>query len=126
VDKYHGINVLWGVLALVAVFSLGCGKDSPTGTGNTGGGADKTISIVSDSGSNAYSPNPDTVSVGQTVSWRNTRSVSHTSTANGGAWDTGLIAPNATSAPIAMNAAGSFGYHCTVHPTMVGTLVVKP
>ena len=127
-DKSSGIGALGGVLVLVlvAVSSLTCGKDSPTGTGNTGGGADKTISIVANNLSNSYSPNPDTVTVGQTVSWRNTQSASHSSTANGGSWDTGLLAPNTTSAPIAMTTAGSFSYHCSAHPPMVGTLVVKP
>jgi len=40
------------------------------------------------------------------------------------AFNTGNIGGGKTSAPIAMNTAGSFPYHCSIHPTMTGTLVV--
>ena len=114
------------MLVALAFSTLTCKKSSnPVGPGG-GGTADVTIQIVANNGSNSFSPNPDTVTVGQKVAWQNTHSQTHTSTADGGAWDTGLIAPNATSAPIAMITAGSFPYHCTPHPTMVATLVVKP
>ena len=37
----------------------------------------------------AYTPNPITVAVGGTVTWTNNDSTTHTSTANGGAWNSG-------------------------------------
>ncbi|HSQ60136.1 MAG TPA: cupredoxin domain-containing protein [Acidobacteriota bacterium] len=85
-----------------------------------------TISIAADAGSNSYSPNPDTVTVGQTVSWKNNDVSTHTASADGLAWGTGAITPGATSTPIAMNTPGSFPYHCEIHPSMVATLVVVP
>jgi plastocyanin len=32
----------------------------------------------------------------------------------------------ATSSPVMMSTAGSFDYHCALHPSMVGTLTVTP
>lgn len=114
----------------VAFASHGCGGDddkAPTAPGGGGGtGADVTISIAANAGANSYSPSPDTVTVGQTVSWKNNDSATHTSTADGMAWNTGNIAPSATSTPIAMNTQGSFPYHCGLHPSMTGILVVQP
>lgn len=115
--------------ALLAFGAAGCGGDdesNPTGPGGGGSGADVTITIVANAGANSYSPNPDTVTVGQTVSWKNNDVGTHTATSDVVAWGTPAIAPGATSTPIAMNTAGSFPYHCGIHPTMVATLVVTP
>jgi plastocyanin len=76
-------------------------------------------------GSNSYSPNPATVKVGQAVAWHNADALPHTATADAGGFDTGNIAPGATSNPITMNTVGSFPYHCTIHGfTMTGVLTV--
>lgn len=117
------------VLALVVasgLASLRCGADEPTNPGPGGGPpADVTIEIVANNGSQSFSPNPRTVAVGQTVAWHNAHNQTHTATANGGAFNTGSVGPGGTSTPIAMNVAGTFGYHCTPHPSMVGTLQVN-
>ncbi len=120
----------------IAVFVLaliGCGGSSnssnpvaPTPGGGGGGGvaADVTITIIGMNGNQSFSAG--TVKAGQTVAWRNGDSVAHTATADGGAFDTGIIAPGATSSPITMSAAGSVAYHCAIHPSMVGSLTVTP
>jgi plastocyanin len=77
-------------------------------------------------GKNSYSPSPASVQVGQQVRWRNTDNLTHTATQDGGGFDTGSIAPGATSAPITLSAPGTINYHCTPHPSMVGTLSVTP
>jgi len=64
--------------------------------------------------------------VGQKVIWRNADALPHTATANGGAFDTGIVTAGASSAAVAMGAAGTFPYHCSVHPSMTGTLTVGP
>ena len=83
-----------------------------------------TIEINGMLGGNSYSPNPASVQVGQQVRWHNGDGTVHTATQNGGGFDTGLISPGATSAPITITTAGALNYHCTVHPSMVGTLNV--
>lgn len=88
--------------------------------------ADVTIEIVANNGSSSCSPSPRAVTAGQTVAWHDAHTMTHTATADGGGFDTGNIAPGATSAPITMATAGSFGHHCTLHPLMVETLTVSP
>jgi plastocyanin len=47
-------------------------------------------------------------------------------TATGSGFDTGVIPSGATSAPIAFGTAGTRAYHCSIHPSMTGTLNVTP
>ena len=118
-------TLLSALLAVLALSGLSCGDDdkNPTNPGG-GGGADVTITINGMNGSNSYSPSPDTVDVGQTVAWHNADATTHTATANGAAFNTGNISGGSTSAAITMSTPGSFPYHCSIHPTMTGTLVV--
>ena len=39
-----------------------------------------------------------------------------------GAFDTGNLAPGATSAPITISSASAMPYHCSIHPSMVGVI----
>jgi plastocyanin len=132
------LTLIVGVVLLVAATATGCGGGSnsmssspaspsatpPVPTSSPASAA-VVISIVGMNGANSYAPNPATVQVGQAVAWRNADAVAHTATADGGAFDTGSIAPGATSNPITMNTAGSFPYHCTIHGfVMTGTLTV--
>ena len=85
-----------------------------------------TINIVGMQGANSYTPNPATVQVGQQVRWRNNDSVAHTATRSGaGGFDTGVLNPGQTSAPITISTAGMLNYICTLHPNMTGTLNVQ-
>jgi plastocyanin len=126
----HGFLSL-GVAVLVMAAVSACGSSpsspatpTPVTPGTAGGGgasADVTITISGFS----FSPNPASIAAGQTVAWRNADSVTHTATADNGSFNTGAIAPGATSAPIQMSTAGSFAYTCAIHPTMVASLVVQ-
>jgi plastocyanin len=40
-------------------------------------------------------------------------------------WDTGILASGA-SATITFPTAGTFPYHCSIHPDMLGTVDVAP
>ena len=121
------------LLAVVAAAALpfascgggGGGVTNPPGGGGGGGTGDVIITIVAENGSMSFSPNPATVTRGQRVSWRNAAGTVHTATQNGGAFDTGDIGGGTTSSAITMSTAGSFGYHCSLHPAMVGTLNVQ-
>jgi plastocyanin len=72
----------------------------------------------------AFSPQSITVSVGDTVTWTNADAQRHSATADDASFDTGTIARGA-SASETFATAGTFGYHCKVHPTMTGTVVVR-
>ncbi len=90
------------------------------------GQADVTITIEGVNGSMSFLPNPATVRVGQKVAWHNADFITHTATADSGAFNTGGVGSGGSSVVIPMMAAGTFGYHCGIHPSMVGTLNVTP
>jgi plastocyanin len=50
--------------------------------------------------------------------------ITHTATQDGGGFDTGLVPPGGTSAPITVSTPGTLSYHCAIHPGMVGALNV--
>jgi len=77
-------------------------------------------------GDKSYTPSSADVRVGQQVAWHNADSIAHTATQDGGGFDTGRISPGATSVPVTINGTGRLNYHCTVHPSMVGEVRVKP
>lgn len=113
------------LLALVAS-ACGGGSDngstptSPTSSGGSGSAA-VTIAIVATSGAQSFSPNPAPQSQGSTVAWRNSDGLVHRIVANDGSFDTGNIAPGATSQAVTP-AAGGINYHCSLHPNMVGAI----
>ena len=79
-----------------------------------------TINIVGVNGAQSFSPNPATLPAGQMVVWRNIDSVTHRVVLDNGSLDTGNLAPGASSQPMSINAGP---YHCSIHPSMVGTVV---
>jgi len=93
---------------------------NPTGTVAPTAGA-ITIDVVRENGAQSFSPNPATVPPGQMVVWHNVDTVTHRVVLNDGTLDTGNIAPGAFSAPMILQAVGA--YHCSIHPSMVGTIV---
>ncbi|HSL20331.1 MAG TPA: plastocyanin/azurin family copper-binding protein [Vicinamibacterales bacterium] len=72
----------------------------------------------------AYSPDPLDVAVGTTVTWRNTDRESHTSTSDAAGWNSGIVGPGRDFS-VTLQTAGTFQYHCDIHPGMVGTVVVR-
>ncbi len=71
----------------------------------------------------AFTPKTITIARGTRVRWTNTGSVAHTSTSNTGKWDSGTIAPGASFSRV-FRRAGTFRYHCSIHPNMKGKVVV--
>lgn len=114
-------------LALVGALSLwGCGGgggSTPTSpTGPASGGATVTTTIVGSIGNTAYSPNPVTARAGDTVVFRNTDAVLHHIVLDNGSADFGDVSPGATSRGVAVATANELRFHCTIHPSMVGTI----
>lgn len=95
------------------------GPSGPDGLQSAPDGA-VIIDVVRDNGAQSFSPNPATIPAGRTVSWHNVDSIDHHVVLNDGRLDTGNISPGRFTA--AMTLPGAGGYHCSIHPTMVGTL----
>jgi plastocyanin len=71
----------------------------------------------------AFHPKTLSVAKGTKVKWVNKGSVSHTTTSNSGVWDSGVLAPGQAFSRV-FKKAGTFKYHCSIHPSMVGKIVV--
>lgn len=72
----------------------------------------------------SFSPSSMTIKTGDTVTWTDLDSVSHTSTADDNSFDTGTLSTG-QSKTITFSKAGTYTYHCTIHPGMKGTIVVQ-
>jgi predicted lipoprotein with Yx(FWY)xxD motif len=71
----------------------------------------------------AFDPPQLTVAVGTTVTWTNQDGVAHTVTADKGEFDSGNLDSGKTFS-FTFSKAGTFSYHCTIHPQMKATIVV--
>jgi len=73
-----------------------------------------------------FVPPSVTIKAGQYVTWRNADAINHTTIDDTGLlWNSGTLAP-AASFQQYFGTAGSFTYHCAIHPAMTGTIVVNP
>jgi len=79
----------------------------------------KNVSVVNF----AFMPKTARVARGTTIKWKNTSDTTHTTTSNTGLWDK-TLAPGATFSRT-FNRAGTFRYHCSIHPSMTGSIVVS-
>src|ERR671922_97281 len=82
---------------------------------------------------NAYSPNPVEINVGDTVIWTNQDATAHSATSGEDATPTGLFGDPSASGSVLVRGksqsftfteAGEYPYYCFLHPNMVGTVVV--
>lgn len=71
-----------------------------------------------------FDPPQVTVQAGDTVEWKNEDIFSHTVTADGGSFDSGLIDPG-HSWKMTFKDAQTLAYHCRPHPNMKATLIVE-
>jgi plastocyanin len=82
-----------------------------------------TVKIVDNVGNNSYSPNPIEAQVGKTVTWVNDDSAIHTATSTDGTFDSNILQRGQTFS-YTFDKEGEYPYFCTLHPNMVGKVVV--
>ncbi len=118
------------LIAAVALLVAACssGYDSPTtpGTNNggyTGGTTTGTDHAVTISGS-AFAPVNLTVAAGTTVQWTNKDNIAHTVTADDGSFGSAHLANGGTFTQT-FAAAGTYSYHCSIHPSMTAQVTVQ-
>ena len=99
---------------------------APAPTPTPGGSSSSVLIPVSAEslGNRAFMPDELDIAPGSTVTWMNTDAVSHTSTSDGASWTSGTLAPGRQFS-FTFQAAGTFPYHCSIHPGMVGRIVVR-
>lgn len=69
----------------------------------------------------AFAPDSLSAEVGQSVRWTNQDGTAHTVTADDGAFDSGSLA-GGKEFSFAFDRAGTYAYHCNIHPGMKGTV----
>ena len=83
----------------------------------------------------AFHPPSVTIAEGESVTWTNKDSVAHTATADDGSFDTSPTCDSSHTedesclkpdAPffVTFSSPGTYAYHCKIHPTMHGTVIV--
>jgi plastocyanin len=72
----------------------------------------------------SFSPGTTTVSKGATVTWVNDDPATHTLVSDSGVFSSGSLGKGDTFSRT-FTEAGTFAYHCGVHPSMKGKVVVQ-
>jgi plastocyanin len=129
--------MLWLRLAGVSfalMCAVACGSDSSTppttpspAPGPAPGGAASAVAIQAGAealADRAYAPAELIVAPGTTITWTNSDSVAHTSTSDAPGWNSGVIAARGAFSTT-FQTTGTFPYHCSIHPGMVGRVTVR-
>lgn len=86
----------------------------------------KPQTVTIDISNFAFSPKTLTITAGTIVKWINKDSATHTTTSDSSdpaSWDSGQLATNA-SFSFTFTRAGTYSYHCAIHPYMTATITV--
>lgn len=107
-----------------------------SGCGSTGGGTTTTLAGGGSTGTTiasagqvtmknlAFNPATVTIKVGESVTWTNQDSMTHTVVADKGEFKSGDLGAGA-SFTFKFDKAGTYSYHCSIHPSMTGTITVQ-
>ena len=111
-------------LAIMVVALTGCviGRGSMSSSGQTSAGSTPAASVPVAIQRDALGPRVVTVNLSETVTWTNKDASPHSVSGTG--FVSGAIAPGATFSNT-FHTAGTYNYLCTIHPNMVGIVVVK-
>lgn len=78
-----------------------------------------------------FLPNPVDIKVGGGITWTDDDSQIHTATSgtagsadSGRVFDSGILSPGATF-DFVFDKVGTYDYYCTLHPQMIGTVIVS-
>lgn len=113
------IVVVLAVMIVAAVILL-------SGPASDGDGAPSDTNPVSITGSLTFSPGDLTIHVGENVTWTNDASVVHTVVSDGSSlesFSSGTLT-NGETYTHRFDQIGDYPYHCSIHPSMTGTIHV--
>jgi plastocyanin len=71
-----------------------------------------------------FTPSIVQVPAGTTLTWINNGTIVHTATSADGSWDTGDVPGGGAQVSVTFQTAGTYDYHCTPHPWMIGRVIV--
>jgi len=107
-----------------ALAGCGHGTASPAGAAQSAPNPNPVATSAVTIDNLAFSPKAVTVKVGTTVDWTNRDEEPHTVSAEDGSFKSGTLAGNTNTFSRTFTAAGTFTYHCSIHPYMTGTVEV--
>lgn len=112
------------LLVLVTLACGGGGGDGPTGPGPGPGPTPSPNTVTL--GATSFSPASITIQSGGTVTWRNSSGVLHNVTFNQATGAPSNIGDHSSGDNSrTFGTAGTFGYQCTLHGGMTGSVVVQ-
>ncbi|MEO7428838.1 MAG: cupredoxin domain-containing protein [Acidimicrobiales bacterium] len=94
--------------------------ENPEEYGGSTGGTSAGAKVVAKD----FSLTSLSVASGAAVTFENEGKATHTMTADDGSFDTDRVSPGATATVTAPTKAGSYAFHCKIHPSMTATLTV--
>ncbi len=119
-------KIIPATLILLCVLLAACASPAPTSSAKGTPGIPVTGNEVKVSISGfAFNPATVTIKVGQTVTWTNQDTVAHNVVADDNSWSSPSISQGATYSHT-FTSAGTFAYHCSIHPFMKATVIVTP
>lgn len=120
------LAVLLGTTVLAAcgqaTTSSSSGATSPSGT--TASAKEVQVNMVDQNGQYAFQPATLTISKGTKVTWTNTTGAPHTVTSDTNAFNTPSSLQQNQTFSMTFTTAGTFAYHCSIHPYMKATITV--
>jgi plastocyanin len=125
--------VAFGLLLALSLAACGGSTGNVPATSSSGGASVGTAGVnlgtatvkISATDQLTFDPAMQTAHVGDIVEWSNTSSVMHTVTFDS---QTSLSDPSLQPAgtwQVKFTTAGTYQFHCSIHPGMVGTIVVS-
>jgi plastocyanin len=124
----HRKPILSGIVLLaILLISFSCSKSSNAymnpATNTTGGSTGPGTNEVFIQGM-AFVPSSIVVTAGTTITWTNKDAIAHTVTSSDNLFNSGSLGPGKTFT-FTFAKAGSFGYYCSIHPTMTASVTVN-
>jgi plastocyanin len=129
--KIYSNRVMFaGIAMFIVILSTlsSCTKKSTYDTSSTNTGTKGSSGVP---GANevwiqnmAFTPSTITVAAGITITWTNKDAMAHTVTSDQNWFNSGNLGTGATYSKMFLT-AGTYTYHCAIHPSMTGTVIVN-
>ena len=117
------LPLLFGVAVILAGTACSSDNNSPNVTGDV-----LIVQGASTLTTTAFSPNPFTESMATkaTVIWANKDGILHHVVSDAPLFDSGNSLSSGGTYTFTFSTPGTYTYHCSIHPNMVGTIVINP
>ena len=113
------------VIAIVSFFYINRGTDVVVPRSSTNSNIESSINDSIDISNFAFNPQTLTINKGDTVTWTNQDSATHTVTSDAGNELSSGNIENGHSYSHTFNSLGTFSYHCSIHTGMKGKIIVQ-